>query len=155
MALSDNLKRIRQLKKRSVQELADEIGVKKQSIYDWEKGEYQPGQDNLDKLAKALGVEVKVFFDDNITSVQNEPAVTENPLGDLEVYRTIVEGKTEYLLIPRSVLQEKYRIQSIEDMEKDRAVLDALIEFNRELLRRTEAPPAKPELVKPSKVQKS
>jgi hypothetical protein len=94
--------------------------------------------------------EGKIFME-NGTYEHNEPAIPENLLGDLEVYRTIVEGKTEYLLIPRSVLQEKYRIQSIEDMEKDRAVLDALIEFNRELLRRTDTSTAS---VKPPKVQK-
>src|SRR5688500_17789796 len=44
-----------------------------------------------------------------ITQEQKEPAVTENPASETseEIYRNIVEGNTEYLLIPRSVLQEK------------------------------------------------
>ena len=81
MALSDNIQRLRKIKKLSVQQLADAIGVKKQSVYDWEAAKYAPGQDNLDALAKALGVQVKVFFEENSTPVQNEPAVSGNPLG--------------------------------------------------------------------------
>jgi transcriptional regulator with XRE-family HTH domain len=155
MALHDNIKKIRELKGLSIPDLAEKMGIDKAGIYKWEEGTVVPGGKKLTAIADALGVTVNDLLAENIAPVQNRSDNKENPLGDLEVYRTIVEGKTEYLLIPRSVLQEKYRIQSIEDMEKDRAVLDALIEFNRELLRRTEAPPINQESVKPSKVQKS
>jgi hypothetical protein len=67
---------------------------------------------------------------------QNEPE---------EIYRNLVEGNTEYILIPRSVLQEKYRLVSLEEfadrakqsekdreqMLKDRVFMEALLEQNK------------------------
>lgn len=57
-----------------------------------------------------------------------------------EVYRALVEGNTEYILIPRSVLQEKYRLVSVEKLEedrenwkKDKAVIDRLLNMYEEL----------------------
>lgn len=77
-------------------------------------------------LAKEIGVEIP-------TSVQestDKNNIMEQPE---EVYRNIVEGNTEYLLIPRSVLQEKYRLVSMEQYEKD---LKEMAMRERELERR-------------------
>lgn len=49
------------------------------------------------------------------TSVQNPPAVTEIQAG--EIYRKIVEGGTEYLLVPRTAFEGKYRFIPIEEIE--------------------------------------
>jgi hypothetical protein len=45
-----------------------------------------------------------------------------------EVYRTIVEGETEYILMARSVLQEKYRLVAIEQLNHDKATIDKLLD---------------------------
>lgn len=57
-----------------------------------------------------------------------------------EVYRNIVEGNTEYVLIPRSVIQEKYRLVSLEQLEKDRLqmendkkIIDRLLDIQDDL----------------------
>lgn len=46
----------RELRGYSVPQLAKKMGINKQTIYAWEKGEYGVSEDNLDKLSNALGV---------------------------------------------------------------------------------------------------
>lgn len=117
------------------------IAIKRETLSD----------DIVTKIHDRLGVR-KAFLRTGIEPVLEESAPSMVNESDPEVYRTIVEGKTEYLLIPRSVMQEKYRLRSMEDIEKDRVVLDALIEFNRLLL--SKVPISQELLPKPSKVQK-
>lgn len=68
------------------------------------------------------------------TSVQNEATVREKDLrGDPEVYRTIVEGNTEYVLVPRTVMEDSKLIakdqftETIEMMKSDRRIMEILI----------------------------
>lgn len=70
------------------------------------------------------------IFKGKPTHGQIEPAITEKPLGgDPEVYRTIVEGKTEYVLIPRTTMQDSKLIakeqftETIEMMRTDREMM--------------------------------
>lgn len=138
MSLSHNIQRIRKLKKRSVQELADEMGVKKQSIYEWEAGKYAPSKENLDRLAKALGVEVKVFFDENLTSVQELSDNTEIPVGvnPAQAMRALLEMEKvgEYRFVPKMLLEEYelYPKADVRDRSEERkktiAALQKLIE---------------------------
>jgi hypothetical protein len=64
------------------------------------------------------------------TPVQNGANNTGKPIeGDPEVYRTIVEGKTEYVLVPREVMQDSKLIakdqftETIEMMKSDREMM--------------------------------
>lgn len=58
-----------------------------------------------------------------------------NYTGDPEVYRTIVEGNTEYVLIPRTVLLDT-KLISNEQLQNDRKVMDKLLDQNEKLIER-------------------
>lgn len=60
--ISQKIKNARALKGFSQQELADMIGVSKQMISKYEKGESIPASSNLLKLGKALKVKIDYFF---------------------------------------------------------------------------------------------
>lgn len=89
--------------------------------------------DIVKKIHDRFGVR-KGFFKDgkepvmdpNITSVQNQSDNKELPLGvDLgDAIRRVVEDSTEYLVIPKVVLEGKYRLVPIEQIEKDQKALD-------------------------------
>lgn len=64
MALKDNIKRIRQLKNVKVSQIVANIGGSKESYYAYERGEYSPSEEYLNKLAGLFGCSVKDFFDD-------------------------------------------------------------------------------------------
>lgn len=80
----------------------------------------------------------------DVFEANNTPAIKTNEkvIDEEEVYRNIVEGNTEYLLIPRTVLQEKYRMVPVEKIaqeeresaEKERTIR-ALIEIQKDLVK--------------------
>lgn len=111
MALGHNIKRIRELKKISVKELSDKIGINPQSIYDWEKEKYEPVKENLESLARILGVQVKTFYDENSTDGNNPSNNKGNQLMTPRetFYTDLIEKNDEYNLIPRAVLKD-YKI---------------------------------------------
>jgi transcriptional regulator with XRE-family HTH domain len=75
MGLRDNILIYREKMGLSADALGKKIGVSKQMIYQYEKGQSAPGQDKLDALAEALGVTVGQLYADkpveNLTSVKN------------------------------------------------------------------------------------
>lgn len=88
---------------------------------------------------------------ENHTGVQNGTDNKGNPLEDREgVYKTIVEGHTEYYLIPKTVFQEKYILVALdqfnkekEKWEQDKQSFNKLLDmFEKELDKRESAPKA-------------
>ena len=76
MALGDNIKKIRKLRRLSVEDFAAQIGVSRQSIYDWEDGGITPRKKQLDKILQVLEVKVTQLFDDD--SAENLTRVNES-----------------------------------------------------------------------------
>lgn len=63
----------------SVDELATQVGVSRQSIYDWEDEDVTPRKKQLDKLAEVLGVTVSDLFKEG--SVENGTRVNKTDPG--------------------------------------------------------------------------
>ena len=148
----------------------------------YEAGRQQPKIDFFDKWKEVFGEDIREIQKqtngtldktivsnetENPTQVDIDDMNDENPLaGDPdEIYRRIVEGNTEYLLIPRSVLQEKYRLIPMEQfqkdkdqMEKDRVEadnknkkIDKLLDQNERLIARILLLEPQPPVVKKAK----
>jgi transcriptional regulator with XRE-family HTH domain len=132
MAIPDNIKKYRELRKLSVPDLAKKMGIGKSGIYNWESGENTPGPESLTALAKALDCSVSDLIGENLTSVDKLTDNKEKPASREGVYQTIVEGHTEYVLIPRSVLNETQLISN----EQIKRTWDELAEKNKELERK-------------------
>lgn len=57
-------KKLRQLRgERTLQEVAEMIGITPQSVSDMELGKIRPSADNLARLCAVLGVEISAFYD--------------------------------------------------------------------------------------------
>ena len=70
--LGDRLKQARKVKDLTQKQLADLIGVKHNSISDWEKNLHSPNVDQIKQLSKALSVDVTWFYsDDELKSLSN------------------------------------------------------------------------------------
>lgn len=63
-----------------------------------------------------------------LTRMQKSTDNKESALGELDVYRKIFEGKTEYIVIPRTVL-EKTQLVSIDELERKNGQIDLLIKM--------------------------
>ena len=62
MTLGQNIQTARKAKGISQEALAEKIGVSRQALGKWEKDTALPGVDNLQALAKELGVSVDALF---------------------------------------------------------------------------------------------
>lgn len=88
--------------------------------------------DIVDKIFDRFRVRKKYWYDgkepvieEKPTSVQNEAAIPEKPLRAYNAeLQDLIEGKTEYLVIPRSVLKDNYRIVPLEQFEKDKRQME-------------------------------
>jgi DNA-binding XRE family transcriptional regulator len=140
-----NYKIIRRFFGKEPADLTQDLGISKQNISTWENENGNPGSKFVDQMSKYFRLPRDVFYRDgltvedlkamkNHTSVQNGSDNTRKPLGgDPEVYRTIVEGNTEYVLIPRTVLQDT-KLISTEQIANDRKIMDKLLEQNEKMI---------------------
>jgi transcriptional regulator with XRE-family HTH domain len=125
MDLKDNIKRFRELKGKSVPALAKELGVGKQSVYDWEAGKYEPSPDNIDQLCRVLDVKRKDLFDENPTPVDKAGDNNKNADPELDkVLEHLMEGNSQYILMNRELIFERYRLVSVEKIEEDKRQAD-------------------------------
>lgn len=65
----------------SQEDLAEKIGVSRQTIYKWESNVVQPNSENINVLCDALGIDKEEFYKDDVglyksESIQNETAMT-------------------------------------------------------------------------------
>jgi transcriptional regulator with XRE-family HTH domain len=110
MSLGDNIKRYRELRNLTVQELADKMGIGKAGIYKWENGDTKPGIDSLTDLSKALDCTINDLTNENSTDLQKTGDNKQNRKTPRETfYLDLIENNVEYNLIPRAVLKD-YKI---------------------------------------------
>jgi transcriptional regulator with XRE-family HTH domain len=103
----------KQLKKA---DFSKKMDISRQTLDNWINGTTSPTQKDLDKMS--------TIFDELQLKTSKDPE---------DIYRNIVEGNTEYILIPRTVLQEKYRLVAIEQINKDQAYLQGQFEIIQSL----------------------
>jgi hypothetical protein len=97
------------------------------SITKYLKKDEEPGEDTVKKILELSGLnkqwwetgEEPVFIekdDTNNTSVQNGSDNKGKSSGEADLYKKIVEGGTEYLLVPRTAFEGHHRFTSIEQI---------------------------------------
>ena len=72
MNLSDNLKRIRKENNLSQEQLADKLGVSRQSVSKWESGQAYPEMDKVLQLCQLFNLNIDELLNQNIKDVNNK-----------------------------------------------------------------------------------
>ncbi|OFI48650.1 hypothetical protein BG261_07065 [Floricoccus tropicus] len=67
MALKENLRELRESKKLLPREIADKLGISRQSYVNWERGVTVPNSKNLNKLIEIYGVTKEFIMRDSET----------------------------------------------------------------------------------------
>lgn len=95
---SDNLILLRNLKGATQEQIAETVGISRQSYAKWEQGETLPDIDKCDKLAKFYGVTIDslVHQNDNVGNTRLPPA----PIGK-HLWGTVVIGSKGQIVIPK------------------------------------------------------
>ncbi len=89
--LSDNIKKYRKENNMSQDELAEKLGVSRQSISLWENGQTQPTIDNIIALAKIFGISTDAILEDTgKTMPLHEKTITKNKKIILSIISAII-----------------------------------------------------------------
>jgi hypothetical protein len=155
----DNILRISNKKFTSVYDLELKSGVGMGTLRKAYDEDREPSKRTIWKVLESIGVNPEWWEtgkgDTFLTSVTKptDNKEKEDDYSDQRAivdYRTLVEGHTEYVLIPRAVMNE-VQLVAKSQLEKDKAYMEALIEFNRDLLTKI---PGVASVVKDGKIEK-
>ncbi len=97
--LADNLIFLRNIKGLTQEQVAEVIGISRQSYSKWEQGETYPDIDKCDKLAKYYGVTIDslIHQDNKFDNVKIAPA----PVGK-HLWGTVTVGSKGQIVIPKA-----------------------------------------------------
>ena len=107
--LADNLIFLRNFKGLTQEQVAEVIGISRQSYSKWEQGETYPDIDKCDKLAKYYGVTIDslVHQDNKVDDIKIAPA----PIGK-HLWGTVTIGSKGQIVIPKAA-RETYLYVSL------------------------------------------
>lgn len=107
--LADNLIFLRNIKGLTQEQVAEVIGISRQSYSKWEQGETYPDIDKCDKLAKYYGVTIDslVHQDNKVDDIKIAPA----PIGK-HLWGTVTIGSKGQIVIPKAA-RETYLYVSL------------------------------------------
>ena len=71
MKFGDNLKRVRKMRKISQEELADKLGVSRQSVSKWETGENYPSMTNIMCLCTIFKCKLNELVHEDMTDINS------------------------------------------------------------------------------------
>ena len=96
---SDNLLYLRNLKSLSQEQVAEAVGISRQSYSKWEQGDTFPDIDKCDKLAKFYGVTIDslIHSDEKMGKTKIAPA----PIGK-HLWGTVTIGSKGQIVIPKN-----------------------------------------------------
>ncbi|MFQ7818869.1 MAG: helix-turn-helix domain-containing protein, partial [Roseburia inulinivorans] len=112
--LADNLIFLRNIKGLTQEQVAEVIGISRQSYSKWEQGETYPDIDKCDKLAKYYGVTIDslVHQDNKVDDIKIAPA----PIGK-HLWGTVTIGSKGQSVIPKAARETfEHEKQKQEDL---------------------------------------
>lgn len=128
MTLGENIKKIRELRGLSVQQLAEKMAVGRANIYNWESNDNSPSQESLAALAKSLDVTVDDLLNLNHTPVEKPGDNNGKPAP--EIYRWLEDR--DYTMVPKSII-DVLRKDIDANSKKFQDIIDSKNEFIEDL----------------------
>lgn len=139
---SDNLLYLRNIKGLSQEQVAEAVGISRQSYSKWEQGDTFPDIDKCDKLAKFYGVTIDslIHSDEKIGKTKIAPA----PIGK-HLWGTVTIGSKGQIVIPKNArdtfdMKEGDRLVVLGDESQGIALIKAEIfeKHMQEMLERSQ-----------------
>lgn len=161
--LKDIIKELRQ-RHGNKKEVAEKIGISSQLLGQYEQGRQEPKVGFYDKWKEVFNEDIRAIMkkETNVShgTTNHTPVLKDSEKsnsGDPEVYRTIVEGNTEYVLIPRIVMRDTKLISTeqleatLEQMRSDKRLMEIIVAENAKLMDKIMGSQAQPPAPQKSK----
>lgn len=97
--LADNLVLLRNTKGKSQEQIAEIIGISRQSYAKWEQGETVPDIEKCDRLAKFYGITIDALIHQN--NVVGNTQIAPAPIGK-HLWGTVTLGNKGQIVIPKA-----------------------------------------------------
>jgi hypothetical protein len=154
--ISERARILKDLTGKSLNTLGVEAGISNGTAGDWSDNQIEKPTRAVSDFLTHHGINEDWWktgegevFNKNSTYVElpsdNKQNQEMEPDKFFDTIRTVVEGKTEYLLVPRGVLKDHYRLVSLEQyekdmqqIEKDKQQINKDIEQMREMVRKAD-----------------
>lgn len=105
MTFGDKLSALRREQNYTQEQLAELLGVSRQSVSKWESGKWSPSTANSVRLAKALKVSVEDLYDDGEASI--EDVATKQAVAEFQELKPQERGLVLTLIRELKKLREK------------------------------------------------
>lgn len=100
MNFGDNLKKLRKLKKLSQEDLAEKVGVSRQSVSKWETGDAYPEMNNILELCKILHCNINDLVNDSIIDLESlDEEVKKKAVKLKKEQQKIMKGLSEAIIV--------------------------------------------------------
>lgn len=104
MILADKIMNERKRNGWSQEELADKLGVSRQSVSKWESAQSVPDLNRIIKLAEIFGVTTDYLLKEELENSFEQQVVKEDVEIDEEVYHISMEEASEFISIQKRML---------------------------------------------------
>lgn len=88
------------------QDLAERVGVKRNTISMWEQNKRQPGRDSCEALADVFNVQLSYFYDNNQSEIPNTGIIPGTSEDDMYIKTKFQDTKllcSDYEVMPESL----------------------------------------------------
>jgi transcriptional regulator with XRE-family HTH domain len=119
-----NLKRLRQIKGLTKRKLAALMGVSESQLYKWEKGIYVPNSENMNTLAKILGVSMRVLMEDADSRLPSSDVIVAHHDEKYVINRATDPEISRLLTIAEYLEQQRQEIYSFIDARNEAIALE-------------------------------
>ncbi len=116
---------------KSIQELANEIGITRVNFYSWLSGKTSPKKTNINNLAQILGYRVKWLNNDELELIKVEPSNASEPFhvpmdtrkapvitlasAGMEKYPEILNMTDQFVSIPKGLPDDAFGVRVVGD----------------------------------------
>ena len=113
MSMGENIRRLREERKLTQEQVAEMLGITFQAVSSWERDEYRPDTDKLIRLAELLDVSIS-----SIAEEKKKTFKTKEAIYDWEHMKTYVKTSAKNLKMPNALKAVDYAVKAHEGQKR-------------------------------------
>ena len=118
MSIGENIKRLREERKLTQEQVAEALGITFQAVSSWERDEYKPDTEKLIRLAEVLDVSVSAIAEE-----RHKAFKTREALYNWEHMKTYVKTSAKHLKLYNTLKAIDYAVEAHEGQKRKRSVI--------------------------------
>ena len=118
MSIGTNIKRLREERKYTQEQIAEALGISFQAVSSWERDEYKPDTDKLIRLAELFDVSVSAIVEDKQKIFKTKEAIY-----NWEHMKTYVKTTAKNFKLHNSLKAIEYAVEAHEGQKRKKSII--------------------------------